>query len=438
VYFGTDYPNTMPAKRRKAQRGGKGSKKKGGDVTACSPSGTPAALRIDALKARIAQLRAQETKLTERIDRDSREHAEVREAVAEAEAELDVEVLAPVANGVDPTEWLPEELLMAILIQVVTEGICGLVCRRWYAACQDGRVTRRAWEGRWEGYSAGWRVPQKLVGHTDEVTALAVGPDGTVYSASLDATVRAWSGTDGSHLRDLDGPALRVYSLAVGGPNGAVYGGTTGTIRVWSGTDGSCQGTLEGDPDETVEKLAVTEDGTVFAADTDYSIQVWSDREQLRTLIGHTDCISALVIGTQGRLYSGSFDTTIRVWSVANGTHLSTLEGHTDMVDTVVVGLDGTVYSGSSDTTIRVWSADDGRLLRTLLGHTDMAVSVAVDSAGTIFSRSADDTMRVWCGATGTCRHVLTVPVGDLPPLVIGQDSKLYTLDMGDMAITVW
>jgi WD40 repeat protein len=105
----------------------------------------------------------------------------------------------------------------------------------------------------------------------------------------------------------------------------------------------------------------------------------------------------------------------------------------------MAVGLDGTVYSGSSDTTIRVWSADDGRLLRTLLGQNDMVVSVAVDSAGTIFSRSADGTMRVWCGATGTCRHVLTVSVGDLAPLVIGQDNKLYTFDEeGETAITMW
>jgi WD40 repeat protein len=432
----------MPAKRgTAAQGGGKGSKKKGGDVTASPPSvplaGTPASLRVDALKARITQLRTQETELTKQMERDHRKRDEVREALAEVEVELEVEVLMPVANDVDPTAWLPEELLMAILIQVVTEGICGLVCRRWYGACQDGRIQRRAWEGRWEGYSAGWRVPQKLVGHTHEVTALAVGPDGTVYSASRDGTVRAWSGTDGSHLRTLDGPGTSVYSLAVGGPNGAVYGGTTGTIQVWSGTDGSCQRILEGHLVNGMA-LAVAEEGTVFAGAFDHSIRVWSDKEHARTLIGHTECISALVIGTQGRLYSGSWDTTIRVWSVAHGTHLSTLEGHTDSVLTVVVGLDGTVYSGSEDDTIRVWSADDGRLLRTLLGDNILFLSVAVDSGGTIFSRSDDDTMRVWCGATGTCRHVLSVCFGDFAPLVIGQDDKLYAFDQVERAIRVW
>jgi hypothetical protein len=89
-----------------------------------------ASRRVDARKAQIVQLRARDAEITERIECDHRERGEVRAALAEAEAELEVEVNAPVANGVDPTEWLPEELLMAILIQVVTAGVCGLVCRR--------------------------------------------------------------------------------------------------------------------------------------------------------------------------------------------------------------------------------------------------------------------------------------------------------------------
>jgi hypothetical protein len=105
---------------------------------------TPASLRVDAIKARITQLRARVTEIAERIERDRREQAEVRGALAETEAELEVEVLVPVANGVDPTEWLPEELLVAILLQVVAAGVCGLVCRRWYAVCQDAS-TARCW-----------------------------------------------------------------------------------------------------------------------------------------------------------------------------------------------------------------------------------------------------------------------------------------------------
>jgi WD40 repeat protein len=436
----------MPQKRRK---GGKGSKKKGGGETASSSvtvAATPAALRVDALKAKVVQLRTQAVEIAERIERDQREQGEVRTALAEAEAELEVEVNAPVANGVDPTAWLPEELLMAILIQVVTAGVCGLVCRRWYAVCQDGRVRRRAWDGRWEGYSAGWRVPQKLVGHTDIIFALASGPDGTVYSGSLDGRIRAWSGIDGSCVRTLAGPVFSPASLAVGGPNGRVYSGAAaglgGAIRIWSGTDGSCLADLEGHPGHHVHALAIAVDGTLFSGASDRTIRVWSDGVHVRTLIDHTDVVAALVIGTRGRLYSGSYDMTVRVWSVAHGTHLCTLEGHTSSVVTVAVGPDGMVYSGSGDKTIRVWSADDGRPLRTLLDHTDCLLSIAIDSGGTIFSSSTDQTIRVWCGETGNCRYVLKVPSNSWAQLVIGSDNKLYTpissLDQSRGTIGVW
>jgi WD40 repeat protein len=443
----------MPGKQRKARRG-KGSNKKGGDVTASSsvPPATLASRRVDALKAQIVQLHARDATITERIERDhreqderieraQREQDEVRAALAEAEAELELEVLAPVANGVDPTEWLPEELLMVILIQVVTAGVCGLVCRRWHNACQDGRVQRRAWEGRWDGYNAGWRTPQKLDGHTGSVLALAVGPDGTVYSAGDDTMVRAWSGADGTLLRALKGHTVQVRSLAVGA-DGTVYsGGFDGAIRVWSGIDGSSVRVFEGHPGVIVLALAITADGTLFSGAGDRTIRVWSDGDHVRTLTGHTGTVFALAIGTHGKLYSGSADNTVRVWSIADGTHLSTLEGHTDDVLSLAVGLDGTVYSGSSDGTIRAWSGEDGHLRRTLAGRTGCVVSLAIGADSTLYSGSVDNMMRVWCGGSGAARHILSVD-SIVWALAVCPNGKLYTglsrHGASRGAITIW
>jgi WD40 repeat protein len=210
-----------------------------------------------------------------------------------------------------------------------------------------------------------------LKGHTKAVFSLAVGADGTVYSAGHDSSIRVWSGIDGSSLR--------------------VLGGHPGAV-VWA--------------------LAIAADGTLFSGASDSTLRVWSDGEHIRTLIGHTGLVSALAIGTHGKLYSaesGSWDTTVRVWSVADGTHLSTLEGHTGAVVALAVGLDGTVYSGSGDTTIRAWSGEDGRLLRTLLGHTSAVQSLVIGVDGTLFSGSANKTVRVWCGGTGGARYILPV-----------------------------
>ena len=55
------------------------------------------------------------------------------------------------------------------------------------------------------------------------------------------------------------------------------------------------------------------------------------------------------------RLYSGSYDKTIKVWEALSGDCLQTLEGHSDGVWSVCVSADGSrIYSGSDDNTIKV------------------------------------------------------------------------------------
>jgi hypothetical protein len=107
-----------------------------------------------------------------------------------ATAELDALVAAPVPYGDDPTAWLPDELLILILLQVGWRRGCEAVCRRWHGLCQDVALKRQLREGRWEEYAAGRLEPRRLHGHRGEVTSLALGPNGKVYSGSDDAMVR--------------------------------------------------------------------------------------------------------------------------------------------------------------------------------------------------------------------------------------------------------
>ena len=81
-----------------------------------------------------------------------------------------------------------------------------------------------------------------------------------------------------------------------------------------------------------------------------------------RVLSGHAGSVHALVLSPLGqRLYSGSADSTVRVWSPAGGVLLQTLQGHTASVNALAVSADGQrLYSGSQDRTVRVWSTADG------------------------------------------------------------------------------
>jgi WD40 repeat protein len=61
------------------------------------------------------------------------------------------------------------------------------------------------------------------------------------------------------------------------------------------------------------------------------------------------------VRAADGRLASGSWDNTIRLWDVRTGAETARLEGHSNVVRALCVLPDGRLASGSWDKTIRLW-----------------------------------------------------------------------------------
>jgi WD40 repeat protein len=68
----------------------------------------------------------------------------------------------------------------------------------------------------------------------------------------------------------------------------------------------------------------------------------------MQTLVGHTDVVFALVVSSDGKVYSGSLDGTVRVWSIVNGALLHTIRGRVGQVSALSLGRDGTLYSGGA------------------------------------------------------------------------------------------
>jgi WD40 repeat protein len=367
----------------------------GSDAAAAAPptptSSALVAEQVGGVKALLTTMHMRDAELLAVMVRAEEEHKALRAEMASAESELNALVNAPVSGGRDPFEWLPDELIVMIVLmlpfEVLWSGACERVCQRWSRLVQSALVKRRKRDGRWAAYEEGVIKPRELEGHTLGVRALAVGLDGKLYSGSDDTTIRVWSGVDGTHLQTLVGHMSWVCALAVG-LDGKVYSGSYDkTIRVWSGVDGTHLQTLVGHTD-WVEALAVGLDGKVYSGSWDKTIRVWSgdDGTHLQTLVGHTSTVYALAVGLDGKMYSGSSDMTIRVWSGVDSTHLQTLLGHTNVVWALAVGLDGKVYSGSWDKRIRVWSGDDSTHLHTLKGLEGNVFALAVMRDGTLVS----------------------------------------------------
>ena len=89
--------------------------------------------------------------------------------------------------------------------------------------------------------------------------------------------------------------------------------------------------------------------------------QVWDANTLacLATLTGHTGPVRTLV-RCGDKVFSGSYDKTVRVWDVHTHKCLATLVGHSGAVRALAAS-DTVVFSGSDDTTIRVGAGDGGQ-----------------------------------------------------------------------------
>jgi hypothetical protein len=409
-------------------------------TTASHVDVSPELRNVHVLQAKIVQLRARDAELTERIERDLREREEVRGALSETEAELETAVQAPVADGSDPTETVPDELLWMILVQVLVGGTCGRVCRRWHAVCAGATAKKEAWRWRWAGYTARRRLaPRKLIRVGAWPRCLAVGLNNKLYTGSTEnehGVIGVWSTLTNTHVQTLRGHFAYVKALVVG-KDGTVYSASADlTVRIWSGDDGSHLHTLEGHTDPVI-CLAVGSDGTVYSGSMDTTIRVWTHGRDgsrlIRTLEGHFGSVYALALSKNGKLYAGSSDTTIRVWSTADGSDLGTLEGHTQCVEAVVVGADGTVYSGSKDGTLRTWSGLDGSAIRTLQMD-GIVIAIAIGAGNTVLLRQVrDGTSRVcaWDNGAAPARTLYTFAMGGA--MAIGQDGRIFAVYHNDI-----
>lgn len=159
------------------------------------------------------------------------------------------------------------------------------------------------------------------------------------------------------------------------------------TVRVMEGHRlGVCSLTFEG--------------GRLFSGAFDSSIKVWDINrlETGATLTGHSGRVLALVCDSKF-LYSGSFDRTVRVWDLESLECVGEpLTGHVARVSALACDQgDGRhrLFSGSFDETIRSWDTERLRLLEVVRPEGGRVLSLAV-GAGCLFAGCDDQNIRVW------------------------------------------
>lgn len=151
----------------------------------------------------------------------------------------------------------------------------------------------------------------------------------------------------------------------------------------------------------------------------------------MRFMHGHDSVVESIAWSRDGRLASGSADTTVLVWDTKSGQPTITLMGHEGNVESVAWSLDGILASGSSDQTIIIWDLETGQLGETLKGHSGVVNSVAWSYHGQLASGSADGSVIVWNLDTGQPALTLEGHNNEVWSVAWSPDGKLASSSCG-------
>lgn len=243
-------------------------------------------------------------------------------------------------------------------------------------------------------------------GHVGSVNALVVNKEGFLFSGGADKTIRKWDLKSVNNcLKILTGHTRSVNTLATIDPeNLLVSGGNDNQVIIWNMSECVAIRNLSGHAG-SVNSICGDDQKRLFSGSWDKTIRCWrvETGECFKILEGHENTIKALLLTSKrDQLVSSSFDKCIRVWSLADLRCVSILKGHTGSVHSLAIDNSNTLFSGSNDNSIKVWNLNTFECVRTIHGHSGSVLSLAINQVSNcIIAGLTDKTIKSWDIKTG-------------------------------------
>ena len=199
--------------------------------------------------------------------------------------------------------------------------------------------------------------------------------------------------------------------------------------------------TLATDPELSI-RLAVEALRIAPTTEAETALRQALGASHVRTVMtGHEDGVLDGRFSADGtRVYSSSYDGTIRAWDAATGATLWTTERIDASILRVALHPDEPLIAGSdSDGVVRIWSAETGELQRELGRHAAAVWSLVFSPEGDLLASAGDDGVaRVWDVASGDLLAE-TAPSDDaLLDLEFSPEGDLLATASRDGAARLW
>lgn len=231
----------------------------------------------------------------------------------------------------------------------------------------------------WEWQSESYILKQQ--GHLDSMNALVYSPDGQkIVTAADDGKIKVWDVKSGFCIVTFTEHTGGVTACEFAKKGSVLYTASLdGSIRVWDLIRYRNFRTFTAPSRLSFSSLAVDPSGEVVCAGShdSFDIHVWSVQtgQLLDQLSGHEGPVSTLAFAADGNhLVSGSWDHTVRIWSIFGRSQTSEpLQLMSDILS-VAFRPDGKQVAASTlDGQLSFWSVEEAAQEREIDGRRDVS-----------------------------------------------------------------
>jgi WD40 repeat protein len=278
-----------------------------------------------------------------------------------------------------------------------------------------------------------------LTGHRSEVMAIAVLPNGRLASASNDKTIRIWdlrSFCEVGCIRGQFGGGMALVAL----PNDqlASVSSNEKTIQLWDLRRCAEAGNFAGHS-KGIKALIMLSDGRLVSGSEDCTIRVWDLEVGMEVMRLGTENENYVGITGLAELPNGLLASSdpIAIWELENQKKVLQLRDHDGLVQPLVALPDGRLVSGSADSTIRLWDISEAI---TSSRYTDTAHTGWVYALGTMQGGepvSGGNDLRIWNRTTGEVIRKISHGYG-VSALAVLSDGRIATGSWSDTSIRLW